>query len=128
MLLFSFSARIFPSTITYLCISFFLHSGVRGLASQEVGRQQHRLEDSVLQEAGAREKLQLSDNWEVFIGGSKVLKSVFITCVRVLTTVMTTSTVQSSSLHSCLEIVSSFGKMLNGWILEDGLLLLREPR
>lgn len=128
MLLFSFSASIFPSTITYLCISFFLRSGVRGLASQEVGRQQHRLEDSVLQEAGAREKLQLSDNWEVFIGGSKVLKSVFITCVRVLTTVMTTSTVQSSSLHSCLEIVSSFGKMLNGWILEDGLLLLREPR
>lgn len=128
MLLFSFSASIFPSTITYLCISFFLRSGVRGLAFQEVGRQQHRLEDSVLQEAGAREKLQLSDNWEVFIGGSKVLKSVFITCVRVLTTVMTTSTVQSSSLHSCLEIVSSFGKMLNGWILEDGLLLLREPR
>lgn len=128
MLLFSFSASIFPSTITYLCISFFLRSGVRGLASQEVGRQQHRLEDSVLQEAGAREKLQLSDNWEVFIGGSKVLKSVFITCVRVLTTVMTTSTVQSSSLHSCLEIVSSFGKMLNGWILEDSLLLLREPR
>lgn len=124
MLLFSFSASIFPSTITYLCISFFLRSGVRGLASQEVGRQQHRLEDSVLQEAGAREKLQLSDNWEVFIGGSKVLKSVFITCVRVLTTVMTTSTVQSSSLHSCLEIVSSFGKMLNGWILEDGLLPL----
>lgn len=126
MLLFSFSASIFPSTITYLCI--FLRSGVRGLASQEVGRQQHRLEDSVLQEAGAREKPQLSDNWEVFIGGSKVLKSVFITCVRVLTTVMTTSTVQSSSLHSCLEIVSSFGKMLNGWILEDSLLLLREPR
>lgn len=128
MLLFSFSASIFPSTITYLCISFFLRNGVRGLASQEVGRQQHRLEDSVLQEAGAREKLQLSDNWEVFIGGSKVLKSVFITCVRVLTTVMTTSTVQSSSLHSCLEIVSSFGKMLNGWILEDGLLPLQEPR
>lgn len=128
MLLFSFSASILKSTITYLCISFFLRSGVRDLDSQEVGRQQHRLEDSVLQEAGAREKLQLSDNWEVFIGGSKVLKSVFITCVRVLTTVMTTSTVQSSSLHSCLEIVSSFGKMLNGWILEDGLLLLREPR
>lgn len=128
MLLFSFSASIFPSTITYLCISFFLRSGVRGLASQEVERQQHRLEDSVLQEAGAREKLQLSDNWEVFIRGSKVLKSVFITCVRVLTTVMTTSTVQSSSLHSCLEIVSSFGKMLNGWILEDGLLPLQEPR
>lgn len=128
MLLFSFSASIFPSTITYLCISFFLRSGVRGLASQEVGRQQHRLEDSVLQEARAREKLQLSDNWEVFIGGSKVLKSVFITCVRVLTTVMTTSTVQSSSLHSCLEIVSSFGKMLNGWILEDALILLRELR
>lgn len=130
MLLFSLGANIFPSTNTYLCISFFLRSGIRGLASQEVGRQQHRLEDSVLEEAGAREKLQLSGNWEVFVEGSKVLVAVFITCARVVTTVMTTSTVQSSSLHSCLEFSSSLGKMSNSfvWLLEDGLLLLQEPR
>lgn len=45
ILLFSLSANICPSMITYFCNSFLLHSEIGEPPSQEVRRQQHRLKD-----------------------------------------------------------------------------------